>query len=98
MQRRKQGGILPIGAEVQVLQPRVLQADVLQDVPRTLTLREAKTDAGKERRERKADQRRARRRPRSLSLRRPCGTLTTAQRCADNLCFIFTSVKWECIK
>ena len=37
VQRRKQGGILPTGAEVQVLQPRVLQTDVLQDVPRTLT-------------------------------------------------------------
>lgn len=37
---------MPIGAEVQVLQPCVLQADVLQDVPRTLTLRrEAETDA-----------------------------------------------------
>lgn len=37
---------MPIGAEVQVLQPCVLQTDVLQDVPRTLTpWREAETDA-----------------------------------------------------
>lgn len=37
---------MPIGAEVQVLQSCLLQADVLQDVPRTLTLwREAVTDA-----------------------------------------------------
>lgn len=48
---------MPIGAEVQVLQSCVLQADVLQDVPRTLTLwREAETDAAK-RKERETWQR-----------------------------------------
>lgn len=38
MQRCKQSGVLPTGTEVQVLQPCVLQTDVLQDLPGALTL------------------------------------------------------------
>lgn len=37
MQRCKQSGLLPAGTEVQVLQPCVLQTDVLQDLPGALT-------------------------------------------------------------
>jgi len=48
---------LPIGAEVQVLQSCVLQADVLQDVPRTLTLRRSRDRCcNRKLAERKADQ------------------------------------------
>lgn len=39
MQRCEQSGILSTGAEVQVLQSSILQTDVLQDLPRTLTHR-----------------------------------------------------------
>lgn len=39
VQRCEQSGILPTGAEVQVLQSCILQTDVLQDLPRTLTHR-----------------------------------------------------------
>lgn len=38
MQRCKQSRLLPAGAEVQVLQPCILQTDVLQDLPGALTL------------------------------------------------------------
>lgn len=49
---------MPIGAEVQVLQPCVLQTDVLQDVPRTLTpWREAETDAATRKSKRKLAER-----------------------------------------
>ena len=37
MQGCKQSGILPAGSEIQVLQPGLLQADVLQDLPGALT-------------------------------------------------------------
>lgn len=37
MQRCEQSGVLPAGAEVQVLQSCVLQTDVLQDLPGPLT-------------------------------------------------------------
>jgi len=42
VQRCEQSGILPTGAEVQVLQSSILQTDVLQDLPRTLTHRKCK--------------------------------------------------------
>lgn len=37
MQRREQSGLLPAGAKVQILQPSVLQTDVLQDLSGALT-------------------------------------------------------------
>lgn len=37
VQRCEHSGILPPGAQVQVLQPSILPTDVLQDLPRTLT-------------------------------------------------------------
>lgn len=55
MQGREQSGLLPAGAEVQVLQPRVLQADVLQDLPGPLSdTPSGHIEPGETRREEKA--------------------------------------------
>lgn len=55
MQRCKQSGLLPAGTEVQVLQPCILQTDVLQDLPGALTLgAQERYAASKRERERKA--------------------------------------------
>lgn len=57
MQRREQSGILPAGAEVQVLQSCVLQADVLQDLPGPLTSHLPPTGCSKPGEEKKKRQR-----------------------------------------